>query len=330
MKRFFIITLSFLLLTACSAESTADPTPISDTKTDAPTTETISTEPTSDVPTQKTIMPSETDVSAQLDDEPTTTFAKHLKKLLDKISPITDLSGNAKSSFLRTIDGEMVSHDIYTAFTLADIGKYTAPFEGDIYYNVHYEFDEPASQKGYYFPYDYWYKNSSWYPMWHRESLADYEHDSEGVQHGFHPSPQKMLTTLTELSDIAYLSLDDPEQDLMEIGFQLETDTHSEIMNDLFLHPVEYHADFFDASRCWHYTDAPSFVYVVLQPEANELLSIAYHTEMYCDIIDATMEISSILTYDFEQIEKVTVPKDVEEEAIAEEQGFINPFEDSH
>ncbi|MER1987992.1 MAG: hypothetical protein ABS948_19125 [Solibacillus sp.] len=119
------------------------------------------------------------------------------------------------------------------------------------------------------------------------------------------------------------------EQDLAEIGFELNTDTHAHIMDKLFLQPVEYHEEFFDASRCWHFTEKPSYIYEIVHPAANELVSINYFTEMYCDIIDATVEISSSWSYDFEKnIAPIIVPKEVVAEAEEDELQSIEVYDD--
>ncbi|MER2108985.1 MAG: hypothetical protein ABS949_18825 [Solibacillus sp.] len=309
MKNIFIATLPLLLVTACSEE---DATP--NVVTEAPSTPPTSTE-------EEPIMNGD---SLQDLIEPI------LHSLSDKLAPIQHIAGQASTSILRTIDDTMDVMEVNTTYTLTDIGKYSAPFEGDVHYNVTYELaDATYSQEGYYFPYDYWYKNSSWYPTWHRENLTNYAHESEGVQHGFHPSPLKVLNILLELTDTGSISMQNEEQDLAEIGFELNTDTHAHIMDKLFLQPVEYHEEFFDASRCWHFTEKPSYIYAIVHPAANELVSINYFTEMYCDIIDATVEISSSWSYDFEKnVAPIIVPKEVVAEAEEDELQSIEVYDD--
>lgn len=290
MKKFFVVILSFLLLTACNKENTA---------------------PHVSIP----IVAAEEEPLMN-GDLLADSIVPILQPLIEKLTPIKNIDGQVHTSLLRTIDGQMESSEVSTSYTLTDIGKYNAPFEGDIQYKVAFEFNERQFEEGYYFPYNYWYKKSSWYPNWHRDNLTDYEHASEGVQHGFHPSPQRVLGILSELSSIGHISVYDQQQDLVEIGFELQTEIHGDVMNELFLHPVEYHNDFFDASRCWHFTNKPSYIYVLVQPEANELVSIHYMTEMHCDIIKANMEISSSSSYHFESdVAPVTVPEEIVVEA---------------
>lgn len=300
MKKFLIAPLFLLLLAACTDEQTTSDT---------------------------TIFLATSEEPKMSSDSLTDMIQPILQPLIEKLAPLKNISGQAHTTLLRTIDGTMESSEVNTSYTLTDIGKYNAPFEGDIHYNVTFEFNEREFEEGYYFPYDYSYKKSSLQPNWSRENLADYTHESEGVQHGFHPSPQRVLAILSELTSIGHISFYDKEQDIVEIGFELNTETHGDVMNELFLHPVEYHNDFFDASRCWHFTEKPSYIYVIVQPNANELISIHYMTDMYCDIIKANMEMTSAWRYDFDkEISPVMVPEDIVIGAKADE---IASFEDS-
>lgn len=293
MRHFFVVTMLLLLLAACTEEQA----------------------------TSNTVVPVVTIEEPTMNDDSLSDIIEPiLQPLVEKLAPIKNISGQAHTTFIRTIDEQMEASEVNTSYILTDIGKYSAPFEGDIQYKVAFEFNEHEIEEGYYFPYDYSYKKSSWQPNWHRENLTGYAHESEGVQHGFHPSPQRVLRILSELSSIGHISIYEEEQDLVEIGFELNTERHGDIMNELFLHPVEYHPDFFDASRCWHFTDNPSYIYVIVQPDANELVSIHYLTEMYCDIMKENLEMTSTWSYAFEKdIAPIAVPEEIVLEERADE-----------
>ena len=103
----------------------------------------------------------------------------------------------------------------------------------------------------------------------------------------------------------------DEEQNLMEIAFELNSNTQYGLFSELLLCGYDYQTSFFNDTIYDFLDDETISLYVIVDTQHLLPLSLQYNWTMESKEVDGTIEMSSVQSYDFTTpIDEIIIPEE--------------------
>ncbi len=169
---------------------------------------------------------------------------KIIEIMKERVAPITEYSGAVNKLTENVYLGESTYSSYDLTYTATEVGQYNSDYKFKVHYEQTIEYtDENLMYESYYYPDDVWYLKNSFANEWSYFDLSDLQ-DEENQIH-FFASPKILLDYLTPIADLGHITMQDEEQGLMEIAFELNSDTHYDIVAGLFVSGLDYMTNFY-------------------------------------------------------------------------------------
>ena len=298
MRLFIILFTSIMLLAACGNADDAQPV-----ENDASTKE-------QEVSTSSEIANEGTEA-----EEPSLTEVSQIIDMMkERVASITEYAGAVQKTRADVYLEERTYSSYNLAYRATEVGQYNSDHKFKVHYTQEIEYpEENMTYEGYYYPDDVWYVKNSYSNEWYYFDLIQFK--DEPNQIGFFVSPKILLDYLTPIADLGRITMHDEEQSLMEIAFELNSNTHYGLFSELFLDGYDYQTSFFKDTIYDFLDDETISLYIIVDTQHLLPLSFQYNWTMDSQEVDGTIEMSSIQNYDFmTPVEDIIIP----EEAIAE------------
>lgn len=303
MRVFVILVTSIMLLTACRNTDDAqrvEEDVISTNEQEVSTSEEIANEGAQ----------AEDPILKEIDYDP----AKIIEVMKERIAPITEYAGAVNKTRADVYLEERTYSSYNLTYTATEVGQYDSDYKFKVHYMQEIEYpEENMTYEGYYYPDDVWYMKNSYSNEWYYYDLIQFQDEQNQI--GFFVSPKTLLDYLTTIADLGRITMQDEEQGLMEMAFELNSNTYYGLFAELFLDGYDYETSFFKDTIYDFIDDETVYLYLMIDTQHLLPLSFSYNWTMDSQEIEGTVEMSSIQNYDFiTPVEDTIIP----EEAIAE------------
>ena len=304
MRLFIILITSIMLLTACG--NTNDAQPVEEDVTPTNEQEFSTSEETTNEGSQ-----AEDPILKEIEYDP----AKMIEMMKERVAPITEYAGAVNKIRTDVYLEERTSSSYNLTYTAKEVGQYDSDHKFKVHYMQEIEYpEENMTYEGYYDPDDVWYVKNSYSNEWYYFDLIQFK--DEANQIGFFVSPKILLDYLTPIAHLGRISMHDEEQSLMEIAFELNSNTHYGLFSELFLDGYDYQTGFFKDTIYDFLDDETISLYIIVDTQQLLPLSFQYNWTMDSQEVDDTVEMSSIQNYDFmTPVEDIIIPEEVIAEA---------------
>ena len=234
MKKFILLIAFVFVLTACSNTTTSEQSDADDST--SAEQKNVSTNDS----TEENSGWGEDPILNEIDYDP----AKIIEIMKERVAPIMEYSGAVNKLKEDVYLGESTYSSYDLTYTATEVGQYNSDYKFKVHYEQTIEYtDENLMYESYYYPDDVWYLKNSFANEWSYFNLSDLQ-DQEN-QIGFFASPKIFLDYLMPVADLGYITMHDEEQGLMEIAFELNSDTHYDIVAGLFVSGLDYITNFY-------------------------------------------------------------------------------------
>ena len=306
MKKFILLIAFVFVLTACSNTTTSEQ---SDADASTPTEqETVSTNDS----TEENSGWGEDPILNEIDYDP----AKIIEIMKERVAPITEYSGAVNKLTEDVYLGESTYNSSYDlTYTATEVGQYNSDYKFKVHYEQTIEYtDEKLMYESYYYPDDVWYLKNSFANEWSYFDLSDLQ-DQENQIH-FFASPKILLDYLTPIADLGHITMHDEEQGLMEIAFELNSDTHYDIVAGLFVSGLDYMTNFYHDAIYDLVEDETVYLSVIVDTPRILPLSFTYSHTMDSQDVEGTIKTTATQNYDFTTpVDPIIIPEEVIAEA---------------
>ena len=241
--------------------------------------------------------------------------AKMIEMMKERVAPITEYAGAVYKIRADVYLEERTSSSYNLTYTATEVGQYDSDHKFKVHYMQEIEYpEENMTYEGYYYPDDVWYVKNSYSNEWYYFDLIEFK--DEANQIGFFVSPKILLDYLTPIADLGRISMHDEEQSLMEIAFELNSDTHYEIFAGLFVSGLDYMTNFYHDAIYDLVEDETVYLYVIVDTSRILPLSFTYSHTMDSQDVEGTIKTTATQNYDFTTpVDPIIIPEEVITEA---------------
>lgn len=311
MKRFIILLVAAMLLTACNDTDNAQPSEGDVTVTNEQ--ETSTAEETSD---ETTVTPTEfTEGEDPILKEVDYDSVKIIEIMKERVASITEYTGavNKLKTDVYLEDRTYSSYDL--TYTATEVGQYNSDRKFKVHYKQEIEYpEEKLTYESYYYPDDIWYLKNSFANEWSYFDLSDLQDEENQID--FFASPKVFLDYLMPVADLGHITMHDEEQGLMEIAFELNSNTHYDIVAGLFVSGLDYMTNFYHDAIYDLVEDETVYLYVIVDTTRVLPLSFTYNHTMDSKDVEGTIETTATQSYDFTTpVDDIIIPEEVIAEA---------------
>ena len=233
----------------------------------------------------------------------------------ERVAPITEYSGAVNKLKEDVYLGESTYRSYDLTYTATEVGQYNSDYKFKVHYEQTIEYtDENLMYESYYYPDDVWYLKNSFANEWSYFDLSDLQDEENQID--FFASPKKFLDYLIPVADLGHITMHNEEQGLMEIAFELNSDTHYEIFAGLFVSGLDYMTNFYHDAIYDLVEDETVSLYVIVDTSRILPLSFTYSHTMDSQDVEGTIETTATQSYDFTTpVDPIIIPEEVIAEA---------------
>ena len=305
MKKIVLLLAFVFVLTACSNTTTPNQTDTDDsTSTEQ---KTVSTNDSTDENSGW----GEDPILNEIDYDP----VKIIEIMKERVAPITEYSGAVNKLKEDVYLGESTYSSYDLTYTATEVGQYNSDHKFKVHYEQTIEYtDENLMYESYYYPDDVWYLKNSFANEWSYFDLSDLQ-DQEN-QINFFASPKILLDYLTPIADLGHITMQDEEQGLMEIAFEVNSDTHYDIFAGLFVSGLDYMTNFYHDAIYDLVEDETVYLSVIIDTIRVLPLSFSYNHTMDSQDVEGMIKTTATQSYDFTApVNDIIIPEEVIAEA---------------
>ena len=310
MKKVVLLVAFVFVLTACSNTTTPEQTD-ADSSTSTEQKTVSNNNSTDETQTEEHDGWGEDPVLQEIEYDP----VKILEIMKERVASITEYSGSVHKlrNDVYLEESTYSSYDL--TYTATEVGQYNSDYKFKVHYEQTIEYtDENLTYESYYYPDDVWYLKNSFANEWSYFDLSDLQDEENQID--FFASPKIFLDYLMPVADLGHITMHDEEQGLMEIAFELNSDTHYEIVAGLFVSGLDYMTNFYHDAIYDLVEDETIYLDVIIDTSRVLPLSFSYNHTMDSEDVEGTIETTATQSYDFTTpVDPIIIPEEVITEA---------------